>query len=64
MKIFHLTLLLLAIAFIGGACERRPQSTDGGAEDGKVRPEVAAAGGAPSPSPTSGTIRNSPAPSP
>jgi hypothetical protein len=56
-------LFLLAIALIAVSCEKRAQS-DSGSNDGKLRPEVAAATKNASPSPGLGDPSTKATPSP
>lgn len=56
MKLFP---LLLAIAFMGSGCEKKPSSATESTDAAKLRPEVAAAQGKPSPTP----LLSSPTPS-
>lgn len=64
MKITCRLILVAAIAATVLSCEKKPQATDSGTDDAKLRPELAAARKTASPTPTLDEVRTSPTPTP
>lgn len=64
MKTIRLLAFLLALVVTQVSCKKRSQSVDAGADDAKLRPEVAVASKGASPGPTFGDANITPMPSP